>query len=160
MASREGNWEAARIAYAMMADYVKRAEADRGERVPPGKVWDDLPPLQRHDVLQVLSAHARVAMWTARQSGRHADIAWTLQQAGADELCHEARGALTALLAPEPAPWMLPACTHCAGITAAALCAVQLGIYVHLGFEPEQVAGLAAAVADGSHGVPRPRRTA
>lgn len=132
-------WEAPRIAYEIMRDWTRRrAEAAGGGYPLPGKLWQDLRPDQRGDVLTALGGQARCALELGRAHGwMDWDSPLREYMTLSAPLCQLARDQLEALLRGED--WTPPDCGHCAEAGALLLCAVTHAVYRALGFQTAQI---------------------
>jgi hypothetical protein len=147
------NWEAPRIAYELAAEWAQQAQDlaaqhgdPRGQDLPQlpalGKTWHDL--VQRHDVIDALSAQARGALWEL-----HEKMTATLGQAMgfqiddmdyySNRICERADQALFILTRPEPGEWTMPECTHCQAVIAECLIQLQIAAIRMIGAEPATV---------------------
>lgn len=133
-----GHWEAPRIAYELAAEWAERAR-ERAVRsgdahghvrttTGMGKAWEDLRPVERHDVLAVLATQARSAMWEVRKhfnvtEGKSIIINDALYT---PRICEQAAQALAAAVSPEGSEWKMPECSHCASLVAEALINMQV----------------------------------
>lgn len=145
------SWQAPRIAYELAAEWARDA-GRRGAGDPPRevpKMWHDLRPATRADVLIALSGQARAGRVLLAPRGLlpRLDMTALLESAGAAGLCLEAWQALLTWLADEPVQPAAPACGHCAAVTAAALLAVAYRCYELAGFTAEVIAAHCAAAA-------------
>ncbi|HEX4661911.1 MAG TPA: hypothetical protein VH307_31330 [Streptosporangiaceae bacterium] len=101
-------WEAPLRAYLLTGLVAARRGADAQE------AWKKQDKPAQADTLSALAAqvrHSARALAAARgKDGMILDVAESMQR----ELCSEAFKALVELLSPDPGPWQLPECGHCA----------------------------------------------
>lgn len=154
-------WQAPKLAYELAAEWARGVAACRGGgcgHTPDdflGKQWGDLTSAGKRDVLDALAAQARGALWDlGERGGGIADLeAMTqfLEQNGAG-LCTQSIRNLTVLLHPFDSgdPWEVPACPHCAALTAALLIGIHVGAVRISGIaDPAALLGCLAAAAAG-----------
>lgn len=157
------NWEAPRIAYELAAEWAQQAQAlaaqhgdPRGQDLPCelpalSKIWDDLRLVQRHDVIEALSAQARGTMWELHEQMTAkfgSAVQLELDDVGDyfGRICERAGAALANLTRPEYCAWAMPECTHCQAVIAECLIQLQVSAIAMIGAEP---AAVLRSIAEG-----------